>query len=196
MKKFVFLALMATVFTTCLHAQKPKPEFGIKAGLNMANIYGDNGESYDMRIGFHGGIFAEFYLSERLGLQPELQYSMQGSKAKVEGFDATLKLDYINLPVLLKIYFGSKRAFSLDAGLQFGTLVSSKYSVSVGDASVSASDSDIVDNKFDAGIAIGVSYKFAERFHAGFRVNTSVTKLFDDFSDRNGVGQLFLGFRF
>jgi hypothetical protein len=186
MKRTIILAITAIVLATGAFAQEKKVEFGVKAGMNLANEFAEEG-STEMRTGFYGGIFAEFFLSNRLGLQTDLMYSMQGGKSD----DLTDKFDYINLPVTLKIYV-LKRALSVDAGVQGGYMITAKMS---GDGN-SQDISDFIDNKFDVSIRVGAAYKFAERFHVGFYYNLGMIKLVEGMDNRNGVIQLGAGVRF
>ncbi|MDR1554343.1 MAG: PorT family protein [Prevotellaceae bacterium] len=181
MKRTIILAIAAIVLATGASAQK-KIEFGVKAGMNSAQEFAEDGNT-NSRIGLHAGIFAEFFISNRFGLQPELQYSMQGG-----GGD---KLDYVNLPIILKIYV-LKRDLSVDAGVQPGYMLSAKGTVN----GHTVDAYDVIDNKLDVAIAVGASYKFAERFHAGLRYNIGTIKFIDGIDRRNGVIQLFVGVRF
>jgi hypothetical protein len=181
MKKTIILVIAVIVVATGAFAQKV--EFGIKAGMNSAQEYIEEG-STDMRIGLHAGVFAEFFISNRLGLQTELQYSMQGGKDN----QGTEKFDYVNLPIILKIYV-LKRDLSIDAGVQPGYLISATRT-GRGDVY------DFFDNKYDIALGFGVSYKFATRFHAGFRYNIGLVPYTEQSEHRNGVAQLFIGVRF
>ncbi len=72
---------------------------GIKAGVNFAKVTGSDQESA-RRIGSTAGVFLT--IGQGLfALQPELVFSMQGSKFSVD----TAKVDYFQVPVLLR--FGS-----------------------------------------------------------------------------------------
>lgn len=186
MKRTIILAITTIVLATGAFAQEKKVEFGVKAGLNMAQEIAEEG-STEIRAGFYGGIFMEFFISNRFGLQTDLVYSMQGGKS--EGL--TDKFDYVNLPVTLKIYV-LKRALSVDAGVQGGYMISAKIS----DNGNSQDIYDLIDNKFDVAIRFGASYKFAKRFHVGFHYNIGMIKLVDGMDNCNGVMQLGLGVRF
>jgi len=77
--------------------------FGIKAGANVANVNGDALEAlqdWQSTVGFCGGIFLEFNLGKVLTIQPEVLYTMKGSETAEGG---KLDLDYIEVPVLLKV---------------------------------------------------------------------------------------------
>jgi hypothetical protein len=101
--------------------------FGIKGGLNVANqsISGtyDPDEVKPM-FGFHGGLFVTMMFSDKIGVQPELLYSTQGSTSRWSSQEYEDKMEYITLPVLLRFNFNE--VFSLHAGPQFGYLMSAK----------------------------------------------------------------------
>ncbi|WP_304038414.1 outer membrane beta-barrel protein [Mesonia mobilis] len=86
-------------------------EFGVKAGVNLANLNTDG--DIDGKTSFYLGAVAEFGLSESFALQPELVYSMQGADE--------LDLSYINIPVLAKYYL--VEGLAVEVGPQFGFVV-------------------------------------------------------------------------
>jgi hypothetical protein len=183
MKKII-LAITMIVLATCAFAQQ-KIEFGVKAGLNVSSESADEG-STDSRVGLHAGFFAEFFISNQFGIQPELQYSMQGGKSP----GITDKFDYVNLPVVLKIYV-FKRDLSINVGPQFSYLVSGKYT-----SNGNSHDIYKAMNKFDVAVGLGASYKFAERFHVALHHNFGFIKLLDRLDNKNSVTQLSVGVRF
>lgn len=93
---------------------------GIKAGVNFARVSGAGDDDIGDRIGFTAGLF----LTTNQGLvalQPEVIFSMQGTKFDVE----TAKLDYVQVPVLLRIGTSAKSKASIYGmvGPSFGLLV-------------------------------------------------------------------------
>ena len=104
MKKISTL-LLSLFITSALFAQSEKGAFYImpKAGVNSSNIY-DSGETTDNRFGFVGGVEAGYQLNNWLGLSMGAVYSQQGLKGIIFGEDATLKLDYINVPMTANFY--------------------------------------------------------------------------------------------
>ena len=178
-----------TVVSTSQEEEIPKYRWGAKGGFNSASEYSDNG-STNARTGLHLGIFVESTLSNKVDIQPELVYSMQGGS---DNNDITDKFDYINVPVIFKIYTNMSRTFSIDVGPQLGYMISAKYTHK-------GTTTDIYDysslNKVDAAICAGISYKFNQKFNFSFRINYSVTKILDSVENVNGVGQLSLGYFF
>lgn len=81
---------------------------GLKAGMNIANIYGDDVEDvWDPKIGICVGGFITYSINDIFAIQPELLLSIKGSKAEEEILGETVKttmsLTYLEIPVLAKL---------------------------------------------------------------------------------------------
>ena len=123
MKKFSLLAIGITsaIFS---FAQSPV-KFGIKAGLNVANLNVEDFDEADSRLGLHAGLLAHIHLAPQWALQPEVLYSAEGAKFDLgNNEEATIKNDYVNIPLMLQYMFDN--GFRIEAGPQLGLLVSSK----------------------------------------------------------------------
>ncbi|MDH4157876.1 MAG: PorT family protein [candidate division Zixibacteria bacterium] len=72
---------------------------GLKVGVNMADLAGDDAEGWDMKIGFGGGGFITYHFTPQFAVQPEVLYMMKGAKTAA---DLKWKADYIEIPILLK----------------------------------------------------------------------------------------------
>jgi hypothetical protein len=79
---------------------------GIKAGLNLADMVGDDAEGLDMKLGFGGGGFITYNFTPQFAIQPELLYMMKGPKEEVTDgvnvYEFKWKMTYLELPVLFK----------------------------------------------------------------------------------------------
>ncbi len=112
-------------------------QIGPKAGLNIANLGGDDadeliGESLDSKTGFGGGIFFMYQFSNMFAIQPEAYYSMKGATYKEGGVEFTYTLDYFEVPLLLKLIIpieGSNIRPSIFAGPAIGFNTTSKVKV-------------------------------------------------------------------
>ena len=97
----VVLSLLFTPLNAQVHIQ-----IGPKAGINIANITGDdatiNGQTLDSKFGFGGGIFAMFQFGNIIAIQPEIYYSMKGATTTLNNIDVTFSLDYVEAAILLK----------------------------------------------------------------------------------------------
>jgi hypothetical protein len=89
---------------------------GLKGGALFSSIpkFGDRlddeglGDLFDVgeRIGFTGGGFLTLSLLPGFAIQPEVLFVQKGSTLSIAGFDTTLALDYIDIPVLARLSVG------------------------------------------------------------------------------------------
>jgi hypothetical protein len=122
-------------------------EYGIKGGVNFANLKDDAADnSADSKTGFHVGGLAHIHLTRAFAIQPEIVYSTQGAEYST----GKLKLNYINVPVLAQYMFGN--GFRIQTGPQLGILTTSEFK--------SGHTETDVDNyrKVDFGWTLGASY--------------------------------------
>ena len=196
MRKIVLFLLFLPLFilTSCgCHS------YGLKAGLNASNIRGDDTDNLDPRIGFHFGGFGEFCFDEVVAIQPEVLYLQQGAKySDSDGYDGTLKLDYINVPVLAKFSLGEN--FAIEAGPQASILISAKDEYESSNDSGTDNIKDGIKN-IDYGASFGLSYDFNSGYVLGARYNLGFADINDfsgleSFKNQNGVFQLYVGFKF
>lgn len=190
MKKLILIAALVVMSASAAMAQA---SWGLKGGLNLANITSSDAE---MKPSIYAGAFAEWRLGSVVAISPELIYSRQGSKDSFEGADLKLRLNYLNLPVMVKLYLTSNDALSLDLGPQFGYLLNAKDWVKVdGDSS----SEDVKDwmNSVDVSFGAGLTYNLGSKMFVQGRYNIGLTEVFDDGDgERNGVIQLGVGCRF
>jgi len=120
MKNFLFLS----VFLMTLGITNAQTELwlGPKAGFNMANVSNLEGETY---MGAYGGVAFAIKFSDRYALQPELGFSMQGSK-DIYTSKEDLKLTYFTLGVINKLYL--VEGFHLLAGPEFNFKINDTFS--------------------------------------------------------------------
>ncbi|WP_347374785.1 porin family protein [Aequorivita sp. Q41] len=215
MKKVLLFTVFTVFSLTAMQAQEIR--MGAKIGANFASIAGDATDNIDGRTSFHIGGLVEIPISEKFAVQPELLYSSQGATSEysesilgtVISVDESLKLDYINIPIMAKFYVAE--GLSLEAGPQIGVLVSANadYEISGGGESESG-DEDVKDafKSLDLGYGVGVSYRtlmglfVSARYVGGFSdinedIETEIGDIdLEDFSQRNSVIQLSLGYSF
>jgi long-subunit fatty acid transport protein len=202
MKKIILTA-MAVFALSFANAQETK--FGAKVALNIASVTGDVEDASSL-VGFQIGGFAEFKISDKFAIQPELMYSAQGVKESYSevgySFKYESKLAYLNIPVMAKFYATPK--FSLEFGPQIGFLLSAKadYTETLEGVSLSESE-DIKDNleSVDFGLNFGAGYDFTENLTAGLRYNLGLSNVAktdtgDNSKIHNSVFSLSLGYKF
>ena len=116
MKKLLIIALLSFGLRPLAHAQ-----FGIKGGLNVAEMTGRDGESASYKPFYHVGIFYQANILGPLSIQPEVQYSVVGGNLKSAFTNYDSELHYLTVPILAKLTLGP---VFLEAGPQYGVLVS------------------------------------------------------------------------
>jgi hypothetical protein len=196
MKKIVLLAVMLAMSASAAFSQV---SFGVKGGLNLANATNNNGET-DMKPSFYVGGLMEYRISDFFGISPELLYSRQGAKSEQDGVTAKIRLNYINLPVLAKIYVAE--GLSFDLGPQVGFLIDSDIWAKAGDQTVtvdlpSSEFNTPAPNTLDVSFAMGLTYNFNKCFVQG-RYNLGLTTVFeeDEMNAKHSVIQVGVGYRF
>ncbi|MDP3682200.1 MAG: porin family protein [Flavobacterium sp.] len=188
--KQITIALFFGVITS-MNAQDntiPKSNGGIKGGYNLAAVSFDGDGETEQRHGFHIGVYGESFISESFSIQPELMYSQQGYEITNSSGTFTQKLDYINLPLMLKAY--PSKNFFLEAGPQIGLAVSHKEEY---DGLFSGSQ-EYDPNNFDWGMNFGGGFKTDSGISFGVRYHLGLGDLYDEGKAQNRVLQFSLGF--
>jgi len=204
MKKVFFIAVLAVFGVTATQAQEVR--LGAKGGVNFSSFSGDGFDAFDDpegRTSFHIGAFAEIPLSERFSIQPEVLYSGQGfDLISREGADDTeVQLDYINVPVMAKVYI--VEGLYAEAGPQIGFNVKSEIDsdpddVDSGDVTI---DEDVI-NDVDFSVGVGAGYQFNNGLFLNARYNFGLTDVFNnedlliDSDAKNSVFAVSAGYSF
>ncbi|MCU0440497.1 MAG: PorT family protein [Raineya sp.] len=122
MKKSIVFFL----FIACQFAFGQNFSVGPIVGLNYSNFRGDINNNSG-KLGFAGGIFANYSITDEFGLTGQVLYSQQGTKLESMGIEDTWKFDYLQVPILGAYYFGKdKFKPKVLLGPQFGFLLSTK----------------------------------------------------------------------
>lgn len=201
MKKFIFMAamLLSSVATFAQH-EVGSITIQPKIGMNIADL--TDVDDSDVRIGLAVGAEAEYQATDLFSVSAGVLYSMQGCKGSEDGVKATIKLDYINIPILANVYVTKGLAVKL--GIQPGFNINAKGKVEANGASVEA-DLDGV-KTLDFSIPVGVSYEY-QNFVLDARYNFGLTKIAsnisiggqeiaNDIDSKNSVFQITLGYKF
>ena len=120
----VFLAVIVLLFSFAV--TNAQIAIGPKAGINISNLSGLSTNEIKAKslVGFHLGGYVAFRFGN-IAIQPELLYSTQGAKIDSVGGSENLKLNYFNIPVMLKYITNS--GFYLETGPQLGFRTSAKF---------------------------------------------------------------------
>jgi hypothetical protein len=155
-------------------------QFGIKAGVNFANVTNASDINSDNTTGFLAGIFLAPPSKGIISSRTELLYSRQGYNYKTGTNTGTVNLDYIMLPQLMSINI--TKFFSIQAGAQIAFLINAKADSSNDGSTSSNPYGAIMDyyNKFDYGFAAGIEVHPFKGLLIGARYNISLGNLYKD----------------
>lgn len=205
MKKFIIIVLTTFLITSFLTEIKAQDTiFGLKGGVTYYKGTFDVGgfeDTTDPSIGFTGGLFAEFPVSDFLSIQPEVLYIQKNAEESDDFFGETetskTKLTFVDVPLLLKLKIpldGNVGPFIV-AGPYAGYLIDAVDEIN----GESEDISDFLNNinygvLFGAGAQIG-AFSIEARYDLGL-ANLYDTDAFDDneFFDAGDVDVTLSGF--
>lgn len=169
MKKITLIAASLFFMMGAATAQK-HVYFGLKGGLNASSL-STSGSS--QKLGFNAGALMHIHTNNKSwGIQPELLYSLEGAKVPVVGNNskADVNLSYLNVPVLVQYMWDN--GFRLEAGPQFGFLMSAKQKLN-------GSSTDVKSNYKSFNFSIPVGLGYLTRYGLGFdaRYNIGVSNI-------------------
>jgi hypothetical protein len=232
LKKAALFAVALTASATAF-AQPAAGTFSLtpKIGLNVAGVtskYFDasytlsDGRTLkataDYKADFVGGVELGYQVTDKFALSAGVLYSGQGFD-RCSGIerndddytysyedDSSLKLGYINIPILANYYIF--KGFAVKAGIQPGFLVSAKYKKDINASGMALGlavheDMDAKDycNTIDLSIPVGVSYElgcgviFDLRYNIGLTHVAKETEYTKDPKGNNSVFQLTVGYK-
>lgn len=152
---------------------------GVKGGLNLSNLYVDDVDDENARVGFHVGVYGQIFSTETFAIQPELLYTTKGTETEWGGLidqTITFKLNYLELPVLAVFKLGE--AAEIHVGPYFSYLLSANIDTE-GDLGGSTEDLDRDNfNAFDFGLTGGFGLNFGA-VQVGARYNYGLSEIAD-----------------
>lgn len=190
----------------------PGPKLGIKAGLNLSQLYVEqpNAEDENMKVGFNMGVFGKIPINGFLAVQPEVLYSNVGSKITyggsglenllgIEPGEVRFNLNYIQVPIGLAANLGP---LNVHAGPYFSYLLSANIK-DLKPSDMSSTDVVGLDtddfNRMDYGLMFGVGFDvqgvtIGARYNHGLREigNSGIAGSLTE-NSKNGVGQIYIG---
>ena len=202
MKKII-LAVTTLLLSVCASAQNAVNKWSLqpKVGINLATM--TNNDDAKMRVTLALGAELEYHASPLLSISAGAIYSQQGTKGETSGIKETIKMDYINVPILANFHVAEGLAFKV--GIQPGFLINDKVEVSTNGVTAevglkealreSGVNADI--SSLDFSIPLGISYEF-NHVVLDARYNFSLTEAMSIMgeSTKHSVFQITLGYKF
>jgi len=169
----------------------PAPPFqlGLEAGANFANLIGSDVSSITTdnanRLGFIGGGYLCLNLAPSFAIRPEVLYEQKG--VAVSGTSTSDELDYIEVPVLLKVGLGTpiiNPSILIGPSFAWNTLAK---------ASNGSTISGI--NSSDVGLVGGVELDI-DKFNVSGRYELGLDNIQKNVNVQNGTFTFLAGFSF
>lgn len=173
-------------------------KYGVKAGINVSSISNDS--DIKSKVGLNLGVFAEYAVNDIFGIRPEIVYSQQGFRYKDTDYKESDRLNYLNIPILAKLYLPN--GFSIELGPQFGFLLAANAKWEDKSSGTTESGTDSFSeyvNKFDFAAAIGASYEFNSNISVSARYNLGLSNINKDNNldtNKNRVLQIGVNYSF
>jgi hypothetical protein len=200
--------LISAVAITNAQAQQ-RARVGLKGGLNLSNLYVNNVDDENARIGWHAGIYAQLFSSEAFAIQPEVNYSTKGTGITYGSInnsnvslnhDTKFNLSYIDIPVLAVFKLG--RAAEIHLGPYWSYLVSAEIRNNDGDPNNQFDDIDRKNfDNWDYGLVGGIGFNLGKGAQLGARYNYGLNEIANSTygkmilgNAKNQVAQLYLSF--
>ena len=208
------LALVLSVSPVFSQVQKSSndqvltPKIGVKGGLNLTNLYVDDVEDENMKAGFNLGLFAKLPVTNGFSIQPELLYSVKGSKLTYDlgilgSNEYRFNLNYVEVPLLAVINLSKN--FNVHAGGYAAYLAQAniKREVDDGPNDQIANLNEDNFNRFDYGLVGGLGVDI-DAITIGARYNYGLREVgkADNFgsqalkNSKNSAISLYIGFGF
>jgi hypothetical protein len=188
-----FVLMIASIISLNAQDRKNKATAGIKGGYNLSSVSFDGVSETAKLHGFHIGIYGESYLGKYISIQPEVLYSQQGYKRTDDNGTLTQKLDYLNIPLMLKLY--PVKSFFIEAGPQVGFSIAHKETYD-SDFILGDTSAELEPSNFDWGVNLGVGFKSDAGLSLGARYHIGQSDIYDENKPKNRVWQVYVAFEF
>jgi hypothetical protein len=205
MKKLTvsLLALMLIATITV----KAQVSLGVKGGLNMSNLYGDELTDKNVKFGFNIGLAADYEFQPDMAIQTGLFFSSKGAKVTREynsvSGEFKQNLNYLQLPVHFAYKYEVMPATRLvfHAGPYIAYGVGGKSEITSGSVSITNDkvfgDEDYQYKPFDAGLGLGVGAELGQfLLDLGWDMGLVNISRIDDGNIKNQNAYLSIGYRF
>lgn len=166
--------------------------FGVKGGANFTGFH-TGSSTFTSEFGINIGGIAEYPISDRFSVQAELLFNQKAGGYSIKDNsnfflgNVDLKLGYIDIPILAKVYLGNK--FSFEVGPQIGFNISEKTEFNGAEV-----ESEV--KTLDTAIVGGFGYQFDQGLFIQARYAYGLSEILENERYKNSVISLSLGYKF
>lgn len=182
MKHFYPILVLCAFLFSFQNQAFSQSKFGIKGGINLANIFAQEGGvsvSFSNNLGLVAGLVYTSPVSEKFDIQAELLFVQKGFEIRIPTLVNTeATLNYVDVPVLGKFKFGNGNSkFFINLGPSFGYAISG---TSGEDGSKEQIEFDGDFKRLDVAINIG----------GGIEINSTNSSFFIEARYNRGLSQI------
>lgn len=179
MKNFKLITFLFAILLVTSSTFGQDSKIGLRFGLNNSTLSGDDSKEFDgSKSGIAAGIYYDYIYTDIIGAEAGMVYSQNGAPGSNDS--TSLNLDYLDFPILLKVYV--TRNISITPGVQYSFLMRSEDGL--------GNDASEFIKPFDFSAIIGAEYKFdfGLAFNLRYRAGlTSIGAEFEDYSQNNST---------
>jgi len=206
-----FLTLVLLTTPLFIAIGQPQVGLGLKGGWNFAGLSGVSSVSNATKnkSGYNFGAYALIKLT-KIAIQPEVMFSQQGEVYSYSGANYGTDINYVNIPVMLKVYL--VQGLNLQAGPQIGFVTEATGSLKDENTGAITTDQDVKEflNTTDFAIGVGAGWdlpfglNITARYNIGISdinkytggsVPNNVSSWMGTTESKNNVFQLSVGYR-
>lgn len=172
-KVIIIVAILSFIgFNTA----KAQSHFGVRAGVNFANLAIDNVET-NVNTGFKVGLYYTYMIqNSQIAIQPELLFSQKGAKKDLGSVTEKVNINYLEIPVLVKYMFntvGNIRP-EIYIGPYLGIKVGGQVKLKNKKASLSKDLQNVESADFGFIFGAGISFN---KYNVGLRYSLGVSDI-------------------
>lgn len=173
-------------------------DLGLKGGVNFARFTqnDNNQEKFKTLKDFYIGGFAAFNFTKHYTLQPELQFSKQGTIREYLEYNTTIgknelkseniKINYLSLCIINKFKFNR---FNLQVGPTFDVIINNKEkTLNQGNDSFTYNNNDDITN-IDFAFILGTGINITKNFGIEARIKKGIIPIDNNWNSTNIVYQ-------
>ncbi|MDR0866788.1 MAG: PorT family protein [Candidatus Symbiothrix sp.] len=200
MKKVFLMMFIAVLGVASANAQV---KVGVTAGLNTSSITGDDVDGVKYKAGFQIGVLADYAITEKFSIIPELNFAQKGAKYEESEagvtVTASLNLNYLTLPInaAYKFDVAPDSKLLVFAGPYVGYALSGKVKAGAFSQDIEFGSKEDETNALDFGANIGVGYQYT-KFFAKLQYNLGLANLsnYDNDATHNSNIAVTVGYLF
>lgn len=181
-KQLLIVTILFISMTT--NAQSSKLEVRFAGGPNRSTLRGnDIVNSSDPLFGITGEFSLEYHFNRFISILPGISYNEKGNitptvftdtaNNPLYSADIKTKLQYLNVPLLIRFSFGNRFKFYLNSGPYIGLLKNAKQlTPSIGSLAATEEniDSTLKSQEWGVSLGLGIAFPITKRLNVGIEL--------------------------